>query len=103
MIATTTSAATKTAMITMAVIGKITITIIKIAIVALKGANRYSFYSPHCTTNCLQHEPLSDQDAIMCKTRATYPALVTCTMPCATPHQGIAKILRFTECKSYSF
>ena len=40
--------------------------------------------SPHCAANCLQHVRSSGQGAVVCKSRATHRALITCNMPCAT-------------------
>ena len=40
--------------------------------------------SPHCTTNCLQHVRSSGPGAIVCKSRATHPALINAI--CVTCH-----------------
>ena len=42
--------------------------------------------SPHCAENRLQHVRSSDPGAVMCKSRATHPALITCNMSSYVPH-----------------
>ena len=67
-----------------------------IIIITLKGAIRNFVQSPHCTVNCLHHVCSSGPDAIMCKSHATHPALIMCSMQCATWCEG-------TELKSHLF
>ena len=38
--------------------------------------------SPHCAANCLQRLPSSGPGAVVCKSRATHRALITCNMCC---------------------
>ena len=54
------------------------IIIIMIIIIAFKGAIRDFLQSPHSATNCLQHVRSSGPGAIVCKSRATHRALITC-------------------------
>ena len=52
--------------------------IIIIIIITFKGAIQYFLQSPHCAANCLQHVRSSGPGAIVCKSRATHQALITC-------------------------
>ena len=52
--------------------------IIIIIIIAFKGAIRDFLQSPHSAANCLQHARSSGPGAIVCKSRATHRALITC-------------------------
>ena len=52
--------------------------IIIIIIIAFKGAIRDFLQSPHSAANCLQHVRSSGPGAIVCKSRATHRALITC-------------------------
>ena len=52
--------------------------IIIIIIIAFKGAIRDLLQSPHSTANCLQHVRSSGPSAIVCKSRATHRALISC-------------------------
>ena len=67
------------------------IIIIIINIIAFKGAIRDFFVfvfvlqSPHCTANRLQHVSSSGPGTIVCKSRATHRALITCNMSCYVP------------------
>ena len=54
------------------------IIIIIIIIIAFKGAIRDFLQSPHSAANCLQHVRSSGPGAIVCKSRATHRALITC-------------------------
>ena len=54
------------------------IIIIIIIIITLKGTIRDCLQSPHCAANCLQHVRSSGPGAIVCKSRATHRALITC-------------------------
>ena len=56
----------------------IIIIIIIIIIIAFKGAIRDFLQSPHSAMNCLQHVRSSGRGAIVCKSRATHRALITC-------------------------
>ena len=58
-----------------------------IIIIAFKDAIRDFFFlqSPHCAANRLQHIHSSSPGAIVCKSRATHRALITCNMPCYVP------------------
>ena len=47
-------------------------------IIAFKGAIRDFLESPHSAGNCLQHARSSGPGAIVCKSRATHRALITC-------------------------
>ena len=69
----------------------IIIIIIIIIIIALKGAIRDFLQSPHSATNRLQHVRSSGPCAIVCKSRATHRALITCNSPCATWYEGTAQ------------
>ena len=59
--------------------------IIIIMIIAFKGAIPDFLQSPHCAVNCLQHVRSSGLGAIVCKSRATHRALITCNMSCYMP------------------
>ena len=74
-----------------------------IIMIAFKGAVRDFLQSPHCTANCLQHVRSSGQGAIVCKSRATHGALITCNMSCATWYEGTTQLLSLTELKSLLF
>ena len=52
--------------------------IIIIIIFAFKGAIRDLLQSPHSAANCLQHVRSSGLGAIVCKSRATHRAFITC-------------------------
>ena len=54
------------------------IIIIIIIIIAFKGAIRDFLQSPHSAANCLQHVRSSGPGTIVCESRATRRALVTC-------------------------
>ena len=56
----------------------IIIIIIIIIIVSFKGAIRDLLQSPHSAANCLQHVRSSGPGAVVCKSRATHRALITC-------------------------
>ena len=66
---------------------------------ALKGASWDFLQSPLCAANCFQHICQSGQDAIMCKSRATHQAPITCNMSCATWYEGTAQPLSLREFK----
>ena len=53
-------------------------TIIILIIIAFKGAVREFLQSPHSAANCLQHVRSSGSGAVVCKSRATHGALITC-------------------------
>ena len=59
--------------------------IIIIIIIAFKGAIQDFIQSPHSAANCLQHARSSGPGAIVCKSRATHRALITCNMSCYVP------------------
>ena len=61
--------------------------------IALKGTIRDFLQSPHCAANCLQHVRSSGLGAIVCKSRATNRALITCNMLYATWYEGTAQLL----------
>ena len=47
--------------------------------------NSWFLQSPHCAAiNCLQHVRSSGSGAIVCKSRATHRALITCNLQCTT-------------------
>ena len=52
--------------------------IIIIIIIAFKGAIQDFLQSPHSAANCLQHIRSSGPGAIVCKSRATHRAHITC-------------------------
>ena len=54
------------------------IIVIIIIIIAFKGAIRDFLQSPHNAANCLQDVRSSGSGAIVCKSRATHRALITC-------------------------
>ena len=58
--------------------------LIIIIIIAFKGAIRDFLQSPHSAANCLQHARSSGPGAVVCKSRATYRALITrkCHVTC---------------------
>ena len=49
-----------------------------IIIIAFKGAIRDFLQSPHSAANCLQHVRSSGPGAIVCESRATHRARITC-------------------------
>ena len=49
-----------------------------IIIIAFKGAIRDFLQSPHSAANCLHYARSSGPGAIVCKSRATHRALITC-------------------------
>ena len=60
-----------------------TTTTILLLLIAFIGANRFFFLqSSHCAANRLQHVCSSGPGAIVCKSRATHRALITCNMSC---------------------
>ena len=59
--------------------------------------------SPHCVTYRLQHVRSSGAGTIVCKSRATRRALITCNMLYATWYEGTVQILSLTEFKSHLF
>ena len=63
----------------------IIIIIIIIMIIAFQGTIRDWLQSPHCASNRLQHVRSSGPGAIVCKSRATHRALITCNMSCYVP------------------
>ena len=65
----------------------IIIIIIIIIIIAFKGAIRDFIQSPHSAANRHQHVGLrlSGTGAVVCKSRATHRALITCNMSCYVP------------------
>ena len=67
--------------IIMIIITKIIVVVIVI-IMTSKGAFRDVLQSPDCVENCLQPVRLGGHCAVMCKSRATYWALMTCGMLC---------------------
>ena len=54
--------------------------------------------SPHCAANCLQHARSNGPGAVVCKSRATHRALMTCNK-CATWYEGKAQLLSLPEFK----
>ena len=68
------------------------ILILILIIIAFKGAVRDFLQSPRCAASCLQHVRSSGQGAIVCNSRATHPALITCNMSCATWYEGTAQL-----------
>ena len=52
--------------------------IIIIILVAFKCTIQDFLQSPHSATNCLEHVHSSGLGAIVCKSRATHRALITC-------------------------
>ena len=56
----------------------IIIIIVIVIIIAFKGAIRDFLQSPHSAANCLQHVRSSGPGAIVCKSRTTNRALITC-------------------------
>ena len=81
----------------------ITTTTMIIIVIALKGAIRDLLQSPHCAANHLQHVRSSGPNAIVCKSRATHRALITCRMLRATWYEGTAQLLKLTGFKSDLF
>ena len=63
-----------------------------IIIIAFKGANRDFLQSPHCAAKRLQHVRSSVPSAIVCKSRATHRALITCNVSYSlqSKHQHVA-------------
>ena len=46
----------------------------------------------HCASNCLQHVHSSGHCAVVCESRTTHRALITCNMSCATWCEGTAEL-----------
>ena len=57
--------------------------------------------SPHCAANYPQRVRSSGSGAIVCKSRATHRALITCNLQCATWYKRTAQLLSLTELKSH--
>ena len=74
-------------MMMMILIMIIIIIIVIMIVIAFKGAIRDFLQSPHCAANRLQHVGLhwSGLGAIVCKSRATHRAFITCNMSCYVP------------------
>ena len=51
----------------------------------MKGANRDFLQSPHCAANRLAQVRSSGPGPVVCKSRATHRALITCSMSCYVP------------------
>ena len=51
----------------------------------IQRRNSRFLQSPHCAANCLHHVRSSGPGAIVCKSRATHRALITCNMSCYVP------------------
>ena len=51
----------------------------------------------------LSHVYSSGSGAIVCKSRATHTALITCYLQCAIWYEGAAQLLSLTELKSHLF
>ena len=63
--------------------------VVVVVVIGFKGAIRDFFFffflqSPHSAANCLQFARSSGPGAIVCKSRATHPSLITCNM-CYVP------------------
>ena len=87
-------------MIIIVIIIIVIIIIISIIIIAFKGAiPDFFLQSPHCTPNRLQHVLSSVPGAIVCKSRATHRALITCNMSCYVP-RGTKEQLSYTVLQS---
>ena len=59
--------------------------------------------SPHCVANGLQYVRSCGQGAVVCKSRATHRARITCNMSGATWHEGTTQPLSLTELKLHLF
>ena len=68
----------------------------------IRRRNSRFLQSPYCAVNCLQYVRSRGPGAIVCKSRATHRALITCYM-CATWYEGTAQLLSLTELKSHLF
>ena len=77
-------------MIIMIMMIVIIILILLLIIIAFKGAIRDYLQSLHCAANCLQHVRSNGPGAVMCKSRETHRALITCNLQCATWYEGTA-------------
>ena len=62
----------------MIIITTIMMMMMMMIIIAFKGAIRDFLQSPHSAANCLQHVRSSGPGAIVCKSRETHRALITC-------------------------
>ena len=76
-----------------------------LVIIASKGAIRDFLQSPLCAANRFQHVHSSGLGAVVCKSRATHRALITCNMSCATCYEGTTQLLSLRElnCIYFSF
>ena len=72
-------------------------------IIALKRTIRDFLQSSHCAMSCLQHVRSSGPGVIVCKSRATHPALITHNLQCATWYEETAQLLSLTELESHLF
>ena len=57
-------------------------TMILKVMIAFKAQIDIFLQSPHSAANCLQHVRSSGPGAIVCKSRTTHPAVITCNMSC---------------------
>ena len=75
-----------------------------IIIIAFKGANRDFLQPPHSAANCLQLVRSSNPGAIVCKSRATHRALITCKchVTCHLVRRDSSAI-KFDQLKSHLF
>ena len=64
--------------------------------------SRFFFYSL-LTANCLQHIRSSGPGAILCKSRATHRAFITCNLQCDTWFEGTVQLLSLPELKRHLF
>ena len=65
-------------------VGRLEVLVVIIMMITLKGIISEFLQSPRCDANCLQYVRSSGQGAIVCKSRATHRALITCNVSCAT-------------------
>ena len=64
-------------------------------IIGFKGAVRDFLQSPRCASNCLKNVRSSGQGTIVCKSRATHRAPITCNVLYATWYEGTAQLFSF--------
>ena len=66
-------------------------------IIVFKGAIRDCLQTPHCAANRLQHVHSSGPGAIVCKSRATHRALITCNMTWQSLNRIYLSFILLTE------
>ena len=61
-----------------------------------RRSSRFFLQSPRCAANCLHHVHSSGPGTIVCKSRATHRALITCNLSCYVPHDTKGQLMTTT-------